>query len=476
MDEEYNLLTSLGTWQLEELPQDRSLLDCKWTYRLKRDGDGKITRYKARLVAKGFSQIPGIDFFETYAPVVRLDTFRLLMAIAAQRNLIIHGMDVVGAYLNGKLDESIYMAQPPEYSDGSGKAAHLKLTLYGLKQSGRVWNEKLNATFLGLGYTRLMSDQCVYIRQMDSGPIIVAVHVDDMTLLAPDDETISNMKEELKKKLNVTDMGEIQYILGMKIDRNWDKGTITLSQKAYILKVLERMGMNDCKPVKMPMDPNVRLEKIPAGDSRSVDTATRQYYHTGVGSLMYAANGSRPDIAHAVTELSKYVQNPAAEHVTALKRVFRYLKDSDWGEDRADRRSTSGYVCTYAGGAVTWSSKKQPTVALSTMEAEYMALAHTAREVIWLRALLTELGLPPDGATTIFVDNQSAIKFAENPIFHARSKHIDIRHHFVRERMASNEVKVQHCASEENLGDIFTKGLPRPLHEYLSAGILGTRN
>ncbi len=191
---------------------------------------------------------------------------------------------------------------------------------------------------------------------MDSGPIIIAVHVDDMTLLAPDDETMSNMKEELKKKLNVTDMGEIQYILGMKIDRNWDKGTITLSQKAYILKVLEKIGMNDCKPVKMPMDPNIWLKKFPTGDSQSIDTATRQYYHTGVGSLMYVANGSQPNIAHAITELSKYMQNLAAEHVTALKQVFRYLKgtldigityrgtmdelipysDSDWGEDRAD--------------------------------------------------------------------------------------------------------------------------------------------
>ncbi len=211
---------------------------------------------------------------------------------------------------------------------------------------------------------------------------------------------------------------------------------------------------------------------------------------------MYLAIRSHPDIAFTVTDLSKFIQNLGPEHITALKRVCRYLQgtldngityskskgdlipysDSDWGEDREDRRSISGYVCTYAGGAITWSSKKQPTVALSTMEAEYMALTNCTCKVIWLRALLTELGLPLDGPTQIKVDNQSEIKFSLNPMFHARSKHIDIRHLFIREQIASNEVDVQHCASEENLADIFTKSLPRPLHEYLTTGILGSQN
>ena len=199
---------------------------------------------------------------------------------------------------------------------------------------------------------------------------------------------------------------------------------------------------------------------------------------------MYLAVGSHPDIAFTVTDLRKFVQNPGPKHITALKQVCRYLQgtldngityskskgdlipytDSDWGEDREDRRSISGYVCTYAGGAITWSSKKQPTVALSTMEAEYLALAHSSKEALWLRALLSDLGLPPSGPTTLYTDNQSAIAFAHDSQFHARSKHIDIRHHFVRERVESKDIAIVHCSSEDNSADLFTKPLARPTH------------
>jgi hypothetical protein len=266
MDEEMAQLRKLGTFTITPLPPGRSPIACKWVFRVKHDELGAITRYKARLVAKGFSQIPGIDYDETFAPVVRLETIRLLLALAARYKLDVHVVDVIGAYLNGKLDEEIYMQQPEGYQDGTTMVYRLQKALYGLKQSGRVWNIELNKSFLDHSYSRLLSDQCVYIKRNGSDITIIAVHVDDMTILASSPTVMSAAERELESMFDVKKLGEIRQLLGMQITRKAD-GSIFLSQSQYIAKILERFQMDSANPVSTPMDPHVHLTKTPDSES-----------------------------------------------------------------------------------------------------------------------------------------------------------------------------------------------------------------
>jgi hypothetical protein len=357
-------LRTLGTFTLEPLPAARTAIASKWVFRIKRDDNGNISRYKARLVAKGFSQIPGVDFDKTFAPVVHMETICLLLALAARYNLQIHVVDVVGAYLNGKLDEEIYMQQPELYEDGTTRVCRLHRTLYGLKQSGRVWNLQLNSSFLKLGYTRLISDQCVYIRHHNSDIAIVAVHVDDMTVLTSSPALMEQVESELNSEFSIKKLGEIRQLLGMEITRT--KNSIRLTQVQYITKILEKYQMDKCNPVATPIDPNVTLAKLP--DGTSYPEIQHVYQHM-VGSLLYAAITTRPDIAHAVQALSQFNTNPGPVHLTAVKWVFRYLcgtinlgieycsdpitafelfSDSNWGNCPDTRCSITGYVSKYA--------------------------------------------------------------------------------------------------------------------------------
>ncbi|KAJ3473640.1 hypothetical protein NLI96_g12898 [Meripilus lineatus] len=484
MKAEMSQLHQLHTYSLEDLPSDRKAVGCRWVFAVKRDADGKIIKYKARLVAQGFSQIPGQDFSATFAPVMRLESFRALLAIAAVLDWEIHQMDVVGAYLNSDLDESIFMKQPPGFSDGTSRVCHLFKAIYGLKQAGRAWNIKFNRIFVEtLSYTRIHPDYCVYIKTFtDSDLVIVIIHVDDMALLGTTITIINRAKDEIRPHLNVTDLGEIQTFVGLKITRDRSAHTLTISQPHYIDVVLQRFNMEASHPVSTPLDPTSKLEPTPSDFDQS--SMTNIPYQAAIGSLMYAAVATRPDISFAVQALSQFNTNPSPVHWTAVKHVLRYLNgtrtlgitygngtldligytDADWAQSTADRRSVSGYTFLLSGGAISWSSKKQPTVALSTMEAEYLALAHATKEAIWLRSLLDNLHFPIDHATPINCDNQSAIAFAHDHQFHARSKHIDIRHHFIRQHISDKEIVVPHVATQDNVADVLTKALPRDAH------------
>jgi Reverse transcriptase (RNA-dependent DNA polymerase) len=306
-----------------------------------------------------------------------------------------------------------------------------------------------------------------------------------MAIYASNSNLIAQTEKELEQAFEISRLGDIKLLLGMEIHRDRDARSITLTQRQYIHKILHAAGMQDCNAVATPLDPNVKLQKLPDNIAYS---EIQQTYQSLIGGLMYTAICTRPDIAYAVQSLSQFSSNPGPEHLTAAKRVYRYLKgtidlgitysgnntsdiilysDADWGNNLDDRRSVSGYVSVLSGGATTWSSKKQPTVALSSMEAEYMALANTTRENSWIRQLFAELGEHINLPTHIFVDNRGTIEYTANAGFHARSKHIDIRHHFIRDSIASNEASVHHCTSDENIADIFTKPLPRNKHEYL---------
>ena len=485
-DSEYNSLIENKTWKLVVLPPGRVAIGCKWVFKLKHAGDGTVERFKARLVAKGYAQKYGIDYDETFSPVVRFSSIRFLLAFAVQNDLLIHQMDVETAFLNGKLDEEIYMKQPEGYVKPGEEHLVCKLekSLYGLKQSSRCWNKAFRECIEKIGFTQASADPCVFIRKEEDTLTIIGVHVDDLMILAQNISEMKRVKDSLKLQFKMKDMGELHYYVGVCIIHDMENKEVHLHQGQYIEKVLKKFGQTEAKPVSTPADLNVKLQKED-GVSRLVDAIL---YQSIVGSLLYAAIATRPNIAQAVGVVSKFCASPTQGHLTAAKRILRYLKettylglsyktcaegnltgysDADWAGDIDDRHSTSGNVFLLAGGAVSWLSKKQATVALSTAEAEYVALSAATQEVIWLRRLLTDVGVPPEGPTVVHEDNQGAIAMAKNPVGHARTKHIDIRYHFVREGVQNGAIVLKYIATDEMIADMLTKPLPKHRFEKL---------
>ncbi len=496
MKVEYAQLCKLGTFELVELPPGRRPIGCRWVYRLKRDEIGLIMKYKARLVAQGFSQVPGLDFFETFAPVVRLDSLRILLAIIAERKMVARQYDVVGAYLNAPVEEEIYMRQPPGFDDESGRVLRLRKALYGLKQGGRMWNQHFNTTMVEkLGFRRLAADLCVYIKVVRGEMIIFGLHVDDMLGGADTTELMDSFEKQLRQHYDITSLGKPRLLLGLEVAIDEQLSTITIKQKHFILTALERYGMSDCAPVTTPMDPNVKLTKEP--EDADLSEMKDIPYQGAVGTLLYLALGTRGDIAFAVQAVSQFCTRPGPAHWTAIKRIFRYLKgsldygitygrkgepstrmyydnfrlegysDADWASNPVDRRSISGYVFMIGSGLVAWSSKKQAVVALSSTEAEYMAVSYAARHAIWMRTLLSELSFEQKQAMCLNADNMSAIALSKDNVQHARSKHIDIRHHFIRECIETGTIVLKYVPTADNVADLFTKALPRERFHYL---------
>ena len=488
MDAEIGQLEEMGTWEEADLPEGRKEIGCRWVFLRKKDEHGNIIKYKARLVAQGFSQKPGVDYSDngTFAPVMRFETLRTMLAQSAIHNWKLRQFDIKGAYLHGYLEEEIYMAQPPGYGDGSQRVRKLIRALYGLKQAGNVWNTKLNDALINLGFRQLKSDYCCYIRQDGDNITILLVWVDDFLSISNKDTLNDQIEAELRNHFEVKSLGKPSIIIGVKIRQ--ENNLIEISQTHYIETLLKKYGLQDANPVSTPMDPNVKLDdpEETSDESGSASMATFGYANL-IGSLMYLAIATRPDIAYAINKLAQFTSAPKPKHWTAVKRIFRYLKgtkdykltyggsqdllneelniycDADWASD-LDRKSISGYVITIAGGAVAWSSKKQTTVAPSTPEAEYIAAAHAAKQVLWYRSLLTELNFSLTTPSTIFSDNQSAISIAHHPEFHARTKHIDIAVHFLRDHVKKGTLDLYYINTEYNLADIFTKALKKPSH------------
>ena len=368
-----------------------------------------------------------------------------------QHGLKLHQVDVATAFLNGKLEEDVYMRQPEGFVTKGQEhlVCKLKKSIYGLKQSPRCWNITLDDQLKDMGFIQSTSDPCVY-KNSGGETFLIGVYVDDIILAGKNDKIIDEVKKALGAKFNIKDMGKLHYFLGMNIQQDEKTGNVWIGQPAYVESILKKFGMNNSKLVSTPIDPNTKLTKI-TDDEQSID---QQLYQSAIGSLLYLSGGTRPDITFSVSNLAKFSAKPSKHHWIAIKRVMRYLKgtidfgilytkqksqnfvaysDADWAGDLDDRKSTSGYLFQICGGAVSWRSKKQSSVALSTAEAEYIALASTAQEAVWLRQLTTELGSGSTEATTIYEDNQAAISMSKNPQYHGRAKHISIKYHFIRE-------------------------------------------
>lgn len=485
--EELATLQNAGTWELADLPEGANLVGSKWVFRAKKDAAGNIVRYKARLVAQGFSQVPGVDYFDTYAPVAKLASIRTVLALSARQDLELHQVDIKGAYLNGELtnDEIIYMRQPPGFfsTEHPRKVCRLRKTLYGLKQSGRRWYQKLVEILVDqLGFKQCDVDQAVFLRRNGEDMEIVVVHVDDCTIAATTVDLITKLKGQFREYVEITDLGELHWLLGIEVTRDRDARTISLSQKSYIDSIIRRFNFDELKPVSSPMEPHVKLTTTQSPSTSAEYAAMRHIpYREAVGSLMYAALGTRPDISYAVTTVSRFSSNPGMPHWEAVRRIYRYLigtkdlrltyggienvltgyADAD-GSMAEDRRAVSGYAFMIDGGAVSWSSKRQEIVSLSTTESEYVAATHAAKEALWLRSLITQLFFPLSDPTTLFSDNQSAIALAKDHQYHARTKHIDVRFHFIRWIIDDGKLRLIFCPTADMIADTFTKALPSP--------------
>lgn len=477
MAEEFEALESNKTWRLVELPKDKKPIDCKWVFKIKRNTHTNAVRYKARLVVRGFSQRKGIDYDETYSPVVRHTSIRFLLAIAAKLGLRTRQLDVVTAFLNGELEEDIFMLQPKMFNDGSDRVCKLMKSLYGLKQASRAWNMKLNSVLLRCGLQRSEADSCVYYSTCNDETLILAVYVDDMLVLSNSESTETKIVSKLMTEFEMKDLGEVSTLLGVNIQRNEDGG-ITMDQSAYISNILVRFGMSDCNPISTPIDVNQKLSKSMCPSSESEKNEMQNVpYQEAIGCLMYVGQLTRPDICFALCLLSRFNKNPGKAHWTAVKRLIRYLKgtmndklrfssdsddlrgfcDADWAGDVDDRKSTTGYVFTMQRAAISWSAKTQRTVALSSTEAEFMAMTSAVQESIWLKRFENELVPNSSPSIELNCDNKSAIHLAANASFSPRTKHIAIRSKFIQEKVSNGSIKINYLSTEFMKADIFTK-------------------
>ena len=430
MDEEITALLNNKTWELVIPPENVNIVGNKWVYLCKKDQEGRVIRAKSRLVAQGFTQTFGVDYYETYSPVVRLASLRTICALAARNNWPIHQMDVDNAYLNASLQEPIYMKQPDGYYQGTNQhVLLLKKCLYGLKQSGREWYKCLSTALSSIGFQKSCSDAAVFFRHGEKGHAIIGVAVDDLTITAPNLSIIQGIKDNLNDIFKMKDLGEIHWLLNLKIERDFTDKSISISQETYIDKIVKKFNLQDAKDCATPLDPNIKLSKDQCPDSdEEKKTMAKIPYRQAIGSLMWATVATRPDIAFAVSVLSQFLENPGRVHWEAVKRVLRYLKstknkklilgkrteglvgqaDADWAsQDHC--HSISAYIFQIDGGPISWSCNKQAIVALSSTEAEFIALTHATKEAMWMKNFITEVFQPLKFPIKIYSDNQSAI-------------------------------------------------------------------
>ena len=505
IEEEMKSLLANNTWTLVTAPKGVNVIGNRWVLKKKLNSDGSVERYKARLTAKGYSQREGIDYHETFAPVVKYKSLRVILSLANSLDYELKQLDVVTAFLYAPIKEDVYMAQPEGFETGGAHmVCKLNKTLYGIKQAPHEWNNEINHFIVTvLGFHRCRSDSCVYVKTSKTGKrIIIALFVDDIIPIyhISDEAEWKEYITQLTSKFKITDKGDCQWILGMKVTRDRTNRVLKLDQSLYVEQVLKRFNMLNCKPAPTPEATAHRLSNEHS-PTTAEHRAQMQHvpYKEAVGSLLYASIATRPDIAHAVNEVCKYMQNPGDPHWQAVKRILRYLRgsmnkplvfrsnpihsgnntciitaytDADWAGDYDTRRSTTGYVVQVNNSTVSWMSKKQATVALSSAEAEYMALAAVAQEVKWIQQLLTELSVIAHINTVVYSDNQAAIAISKNDIHHDRTKHIDIRHHFVRECVQHGIFSIEWISTTQQIADILTKALDRVVYTELCSRVM----
>ncbi|GJV05891.1 ribonuclease H-like domain-containing protein [Tanacetum coccineum] len=479
MLDEYTALIKNNTWILVPRPPDANIVRSMWLFRHKYNADGTLSRYKARLVANGSTQLAGIDVDETFSPVVKPATIRTVLSLAISRHWPVHQLDVKNAFLHGSLSETVYMHQPPGFRDPQhpDHVCLLQRSLYGLKQAPRAWFQRFAAYAARVGFHHSRCDSSLFIYRQGADTAYLLLYVDDIVLTASSSDLLQQIITSLHAEFSMTDLGSLNYFLGISVTRN--ASGMFLSQQKYATEVLDRAGMLNCKPCRTPVDTDSKL----SADGAPISDST--LYRSLAGALQYLTF-TRPDISYAVQQVCLFMHDPREPHLSALKRILRYVRgtlsyglqlyssttsslvaysDADWAGCPTTRRSTSGYCVFLGNNLLSWSSKRQFTLSRSSAEAEYRGVANAVAETCWLRNLLRELHTPLATATLVYCDNVSAVYLSSNPVQHQRTKHIEIDIHFVRDLVATGAIRVLHVPSRYQYADIFTKGLPTSLFD-----------
>lgn len=474
MTQELEALARTNTWTLVPLPPHKKAIGCKWVFRIKHKADGTVDRYKARLVAKGYTQVEGIDYLDTFSPVAKMTTLRLLLALASSQNWFLHQLDVDNAFLHGSLDEEIYMKPPPGLTlPDPDHVCFLQKSLYGLKQASRQWYNTLVSALKEIGFSQCPHDHTLLTKSAPSSFTALLLYVDDVVLTGNCLTTINEVKSFLHQKFRIKDIGELKFFLGLEVARS-SKG-ILLTQRKYALELLTDAGLLACRPISTPMDSNLHLSST--GGTHISDISS---YRRLIGRLLYLTT-TRPDINFAVQQLSQFLASPTEIHMQAANRILRYVKsapgkglffsasspmklqaysDSDWASCPDTRRSVTGFSVFLGSSLLSWKTKKQHTVSRSSSEAEYRAMAAAACEVQWFAYVFEFLKLHLPLPVPLFCDNQSAIYIAQNHTFHERTKHIELDCHVVRDKLKSGLLHLLPVSTHAQLADVFTKPLP----------------
>ncbi|GJX34366.1 putative ribonuclease H-like domain-containing protein [Tanacetum coccineum] len=485
MQEELLQFKLQQVWVLVDLPHGMKVIGTKWVYRNKRDERGVVVRNKARLVAQGYTQEEGIDYDEVFAPVARIEAIRLFLAFASFMGFIVYQMDVKSAFLYGTIDEEVYVSQPPGFVDPDHPTKVYKVVkaLYGLHQAPRAWYATLSTFLEKHGYKRGTIDKTLFIKRDKKDIMLVQVYVDDIIFGSTNKSWCDEFEALMKSRFQMSSMGELTFFLGLQVKQN--KGGIFISQDKYVAEILKKFDLVNVKAAITPMETKVPLTK----DEDAIDVDVH-LYRSMIGSLMYLT-ASRPDIMYAVCVCSRFQVTPKTSHLNAVKRIFKYLKgkpnlglwyprespfdleafsDSDYGGSNLDRKSTTG-GCQFLGQRlISWQCKKQTIVATSTTEAEYVAAANCCGQVLWVQNQLLDYGFNFMN-TKIHIDNESTICIVKNPVYHSKTKHIEIRHHFIRDCYEKKLISVEKIHTDLNVADLLTKPFDGPRFNYLVVSI-----
>nr|KAJ0204837.1 hypothetical protein LSAT_V11C500258600 [Lactuca sativa] len=481
MQEELNEFERHKVWTLVPRPSGKTITGTRWVYRNKVDKDGIITRNKARLVAQGFTQIESIDYGETFAPVARIEAIRLFLAYASYMNFIVYQMDVKTAFLHGVLEEEVFLNQPPGFvdKDHPDYVYRLDKAVYGLKQAPRACYEMLTSYLLENGYRRGAIDNTLFIKNKGLNMVLVQIYVDDIIFGSPNEKLSKEFAEIMSQRFEMSMMRKMTFFLGLEVQQQ--KSGISICQSKYISDLLIKYSLSDCKPASTPVSKTDKMHADPTGTD-----VNHSLYRGMIGSLLYLTE-SHPDIMFGTILCARFQANPNESHIMAVNHIFRYLKgtqnlalwyprdsafelfrytDSDYAGCNLDKKSTSG-GCHFLGNhLISWSSKKQTSVAISTVEAEYVAAGRCCAQLLWIQNKLLDYGIK-FSKTPIYFDNTSAIQITQNPVQHSKTKHIEIRHHFIRDNVEKGKVVLKHVKTSEQLADIFTKALDSQTTAYI---------
>jgi transposase InsO family protein len=474
------------TWDIVPCPPSVKPLGSKFVFSIKLRSDGSIDRYKARLVVLGNKQEYGLDYDETFAPVAKMTSVRTILALAASQSWPLHQMDVKNAFLHGDLKEEVYMKLPNGMpTSSSNTVCKLKRSLYGLKQAPRVWFEKFRSTLLGFSFIQSQYDPSLFLQRTAKGIVVLLVYVDDIVVTGSDQKGISKIRELLHSSFHMKELGRLTYFLGLEV--HYQSEGIFLNQQKYIKDLVQLAGLTNSNSVDTPMEVNVKYRR---DEGELLDDPT--LYRKLVGSLIYVTI-TRPDISFAVHTVSRFMQAPRHLHFSAVQRIIKYLlgtsrrglffpnnstlqlqaySDADWAGCPDTRKSTTGWCMFLGNAAISWKCKKQDSVSKSSTEAEYRAMSAACSEIVWLRGLLTELGFSQGQPTSLHADNTSAIQIAANPVYHERTKHIEVDCHSIREAYDRRIINLPHVSTSDQTADIFTKSLTRQRHNFLVSKLM----